>query len=671
MKSLNEFGVSFNDPAANWGARDLGLRLTVAGQEHDVRYGAAAATAGDGLAAEGTTGVGLAVRTTVDAVPGLEAVVLTHRVTNTSTRPVRFAAATGQYVKSAAVLHGKGGWLGWDLRYAHTDNVRTERYPHCQMEYPYVRMLPVETTRLGRGEDQAFPALYLRDNAGKRGLVFGAATQALNYPVFTLRKRGLVNEGAFDEFAIHHDPGQADGFLLPPDASLTLDGIFVQLTGDLAVEDAFADYIEFLARRHTFRGPKTPLLQEAFHCTWNYGVFADQTEKSLLPTARFIAGNLPRIKWFLMDAGYLAGDIDSTFLDRFYPDPEQFVTAEKWPKGIRGFTDELRAMGLRPGLWWSPTARMNTQLYADHPDWFLRNADGVPYRIGEHNGFLDYTVPEALAYLDRTLAVILGKWGMDACKMDFWSQNFEDRDARLRDPAVTAVQARNRFFDTIRKHLPPDGVFMTCVAVGMGNPFIGQWADTYRNTVDIGVGSWHEQIVNCIWALPTLGFEGRKTFLLNNDSVGIMAGLPDNENQFRFTWMFMNMGLQETGGRMETWPEKWVKAMRKFTDRCDRGYKVRCPDERAFTGIPLPETLYVDYPPESPTAQAGVRQSVALFNWTDEPRVVSVLRSRLGHTGPVAVEDFWTGARETLDGEFLTRRLDPRSALLLDVRENR
>jgi hypothetical protein len=37
------------------------------------------------------------------------------------------------------------------------------------------------------------------------------------------------------------------------------------------------------------------------------------------------------------------------------------------------------------------------------------------------------------------------------------------------------------------------------------------------------VGVWHEQINNCIWSLPTLGFEGRKTFLLNNKSVGIIA----------------------------------------------------------------------------------------------------------------------------------------------------
>jgi hypothetical protein len=110
-----------------------------------------------------------------------------------------------------------------------------------------------------------------------------------------------------------------------------------------------------------------------------------------------------------------------------------------------------------------------------------------------------------------------------------------------------------------------------------------------------------------------------------------------------------------------------VKAMRKLTDRCDRGYRVHCPDARAFTGEPLPEALYVDYPADSPTRKAGIRQSLALFNWTDEPRVISVRRSHFGHAEPVQAEDFWTGERLTLDGEFVTRRLEARSAVLFDV----
>ena len=663
---FTEHGLNFVNPTANMGVKDLGLRLTWADRDVVMRFDTIREADGAWIAA-GEAGHGVTVRTTAVPVAGLCAVVLQHQIFNASAHPVIINAATGQFAPSAAVLHGAGNGLGWDLRCCHTDHVRNEHYPHCQMDYPYLRMLPTETQRLGIGEDQAFPALCIQDMQGKHGIVFAAASQDINFPAFELRKAPFVNTGIFDHFVILHDPRQNDGIEIPAGGNVTLDGIFIQLIDDLAVEDVFVDYLNFVAERHPFRGPTTPLLRQAFHCTWNYGVFHDQSEASLLPTARFIAEHLPNIKFFLMDAGYLAGDIDSTFLDRFYPDPNQHFTARKWPRGMRGFTDELRRLGLRPGLWWSPTVSVASALFTDHPDWFLRATDGAVYRIGDSNAFLDYSHPDALAFLDRTLSVILRDWGFDACKMDFWSQNFEDRRVRIQNPGVTAVQSRARFLATVRQHLPPDGVFMSCVATGMGNPFIGQWVDTYRNTIDIGVGAWKEQVNNCLWALPTLGLEGRQTFLLNNDSAGIMAGYPDNENYFRLTWSFMHMGMLETGGRMETWPERFVTAMRKLTDRCDRGYRCHCPDDRAFTGIPLPEVLYVDYPEDSRTARAGIRQSFALFNWTDEPRLIAIRRARLGHAGPVVVENFWTGERETLEEEFICRPLDGRSAVLFDV----
>ncbi len=666
--SVGEQGVNVVAPELHFGVRGLGLRVNVDGDDAVARYRPSDAV-GDCIEAEGALTATLSVRTVVERDSASGALVLRHTLQNRGKAPcwVRLAA-TGTFAEGSAVLHGKGGWLGMDLRYCHTDNVRTERYPHCQMEYPYERMLPTETVCLGRGQDQAFPGLYVRDIRGGGGLVIAAASQTFNYLAFELRKAALVNTGVFAHFAVLHDTRQTGGFEVPVGGEVALDGLYIQLLQDCGPGEAYEAYIDFLAVRHAFRGAKSPLLREAFHCTWNYGVFANQTAASLLPTARFIAAHVPNIKWFLMDAGYLAGDIDTTFLDRFYPDPNQYVTEEKWPKGIRGFTDELRALGLRPGLWWSPTVRVPSRLHDEHPDWLLRNADGSLYLIGGQNGFLDYSNPEALAYLDRTLAVILEQWGMDACKMDFWSQNFEDRHVRLQDPHVTPIQARARFFETVRKHLPPDGVFMTCVATGLGNPFIGQWADTYRNTIDIGAGQWHEQKDNCFWSLPTLLIEGRKTYLLNNDSVGIMAEYPDNENEFRMVWSFMHQGMIETGGRMETWPQKWVDAMRKLTDRCDRGNRVRCLDARAFTGIPLPEVLTVTYAEDGPTAAAGIRQSLAFFNWSDEARVISVAReSVVPGEASMALRAFWSDAEEVCADEFLSRRLAPRSALLWDV----
>ena len=373
--TFEENGLSFTAEGHS-GIKNFALRLVVEGKPHVASYGTITPNAG-GFTAEAKAGADLTVRSSVEPVPGLDAVVLRHTISNGAKRPVFVnEAATGQVSASAAVMHGRGSWLGWDLRFAHTDNVRTEHYPHCQMEYPYVRMLPTETVRLGRGQDQAFPGLWILDARSNFSIVFAAASQAINYTTFEMRKGAMVNEGIFEEFLIRHDPGQNAGFVIPAGGEVVLDGVFIQIRSGVVAEDAFADYIDFLSQRFTFRGPKTPILREAFHCTWNYGVFGDQNEASLLPTARFISKNFPNLKWFLMDAGYLAGDIDTTFLDRFYPDPNQFITSEKWPRGIRGYTDELRSLGLRPGLWWSPTVRVPSHLHDEHPDWFLRNADG-------------------------------------------------------------------------------------------------------------------------------------------------------------------------------------------------------------------------------------------------------------------------------------------------------
>lgn len=665
---LTSSGITFRDSSNNMGVRNLGLRIVTGARVYVASF-ATIETAGDGRHFGGAlVGDNLRVETIVTPAPDIQAVVVRHLLHNlSSSRIVVDSAATGQFAPEAGILHGKGSWLGWDLRYCHTDNVRTEHYPHCQMEYPYERMLPTRSTRLGDGEDQAFPALYIKDMRSGHGLVCAAATQNLNYTVFEMRKRAMVNEGVFDEFVIHHDPGHAGGFVIPPNGSLELDGIFLQLLGPVHPENCFSKYIDFLCQSHTFRGAATPVLEEAFHCTWNYGPFADQSEATLLPTAEAAALKLPGIKWFLVDAGYYDGGLETTFIDRCYPDPDSNIESTCWPGGMRGFSKKLRMLGLRPGLWWSPTARVDSQLFADHPEWFLRQADGEVFLIDKKQAFLDYSHPEALEFIDRTLGIILGEWGMDACKMDFWSQNFEARGMKFHDTSLTAVQARTRLFETVRKHLPADGVFMTCVATGMGNPFIGQWADTYRNTIDIGLGIWQEQINNCFWALPTLGFPGRKTFLPNLDSAGIMPEYPDHENEFRLTWCHINMGLLETGGRIESWPERWVEALRKLTDRCDRGHRVHCPDDRAFTGIPLPECLYVNFPDDSRTASRGVCQAVAVFNWGDEPRIVSVLRKRLGHEGPVTAENFWTGEKMVMEGEFLTQALRPRSAALWEI----
>jgi hypothetical protein len=668
---LGDLGLSLVRGEEPAGVRDAAIAFAVNGTTLNARFSRPRLDAGAICGQLEMDMAGLHGRFSVEPVPGAAAVVLRTTLINDAEEDVLLQRVTFGLVHQRGCVVWAGGRRD-DLRFAHTDNVRTERYPYCQGEFPYLRPVPVRPIRLGEGHDQPFPALLLTDREYRHGLVLGAASQNLAYPVFTLQQGEPGRAGVVRQWSVTHDWRQNESVRLIPGRELELDGIYIQLLSGAHPQDAYNDYVAFLSQSQAFRGENCPLLDQAMHCTWNYGVWSDQFEEALLRTAEAISRDYPRVRWFLMDAGYLAktpgrDGPEHDFLDRFYTDPDAAVDREKFPRGLSSFAESLRRMGLRPGIWITPTVHLESELSRDRPEWLLRRFDGRPYVIGEHNGYLDWTHPEAYAWLDRLLRRVIGDWGFQAIKLDFWSQNFEDHRARLHDANRTAVQARDMFLGLIRKHLGPDGVLVTCCATGMGNPFIGRHADAYRNTHDIGAGTWPEQVRNCFWALPTLLNPGRRSLLLNNDSVGVLPEAPDHENDLRLTWSFMHMGMIETGGRLEELEPRWSSAMRKLTDRCERGFKVRCPDEGAFTGEPLPSSLFVTYPSTSRTRREGVRQSVAVFNWTERPKVVAVARQDLGHRGPVTVENFWTAERDTWDNAFVVATLSPRSARLWDV----
>lgn len=580
----------------------------------------------------------------------------------------------GQLSEKANFLPGVGHALGWGMRYAHTGNLRTERYPFCAADYPFLRQLPPEERVLGDTEDQPFPALFLSNDISKESLVFAFLEQEHAVPVFNFRRKNHFTTGVFDKFEIRWHFPQSLGYTIAPGESFTPESLFLQLRQGTEIDQAFEDYLNYLeAQKPKLSARNRPVFDSALHCTWNYGVFADQREASLIDTARFIAENLPEIKFFLIDDGYLQHEEKSArvHLDRFYPTPEDAVILpESWPKGIRGFTDELREMGLRPGIWWTPMIQLPCRLHDEHPDWFLRKPDGELFLIGKKLAYLDYSNPEAFAFLDRTLAHIQGKWNVDAVKIDFYSQNFETNLAQLQNPECSGIDLRRKFFQTVRKYLPEDGIIMSCIAMGMGNPFLSESVDTFRCSMDIHDGYWEDQINNSNWMLPTLSFGGRRTgCLLNTDSIGFNPELPANETNFRLTWGYITMGLIETGGRLENLDTEQLNALKKLLERCDRGYPVRCPDLRAYTGDPHPEALVVDFPAESPTGQKDIQQSIAFFNWHEHPRAISIDRRAIGQAEKVIAKDFWSDESVVWNEDFVTITLQPHCARLFDIYE--
>ncbi|MBC2603180.1 alpha-galactosidase [Puniceicoccus vermicola] len=672
MHSIGTDGFSIFDAERELGLLQLGVRVDVGGVFYPVVFKDITETSAAGIFYHGL----LRCQIRLIKVPGRRAYQIEYTIENPSSQTVQLGEVeTGQFGDGDGVKVGRVS--DWDIRFCHTDNLRIERYPHCQMDLPYLKIPPVDPIHLGRGEDQPFPGIYLTNREYGNGMVLASVSQDLNFQSYRLQRLGASSDlTSFGDFSICHEFPLCNGYVLEPGSRCDLDGIYVELLQDTHPEDAFEGYLAFLAERNDFRGTQTPLRSEAFYCSWNYGRMADQTAANQLPTAEFIAQEIPNIRTYLLDDGYTRGSIREdgsrepfNFHDAFYPDPENCVNRERFPKGVDGFFEDLRRLGLKPGIWWSPQCVINSRLHREHPDWFLRNTDGETLILQGYGGtgHLDLTVPGAYAYTEKVISTIFEKWGATALKMDFWSHAFEMRHLRYSKPNVTGPMARKLLFDLVRKYMPEDGIFMTCCATGMGNPFLATHADAFRNTIDIGRGSWREQIHTSFWTLPALGRAGRQSYLHNNDSVGVNADCGEDENFFRLNWCFITQGTQEIGGFLEKLPVTFKDAFRKYTDHCDRGHRCFCPDEKAWRGEPLPEVLYVDYPTGSPSAERGVSKHIALFNWSEAPRVVGAVYAALGIGEETPLHDFWTGERIQTNEHGLFVELRPRQSLLVQV----
>ncbi|MBI5489167.1 MAG: alpha-galactosidase [Deltaproteobacteria bacterium] len=171
------------------------------------------------------------------------------------------------------------------------------------------------------------------------------------------------------------------------------------------------------------------------------------------------------LDWFQIDDGYEPAYGDWTW------------RTDRFPHGAAWLADEIRARGLRPGLWMAPfTPSPDSQLAADHPDWI---ADWTA--LGDVIGsdlILDLTHPEVLAYLHETFARFHDEWRFDWLKMDFayWAL----LGTGFHDPARTREEAWHGALDAIREELGPDTFFLAVSASGLDY----QHADSVRITLD-------------------------------------------------------------------------------------------------------------------------------------------------------------------------------------------
>jgi len=614
---------------------------------------------------------GFEMRGTYSA-PGVEETISLRLLGNGALRVDRHVHNTAQVSHvirsaSAGAVGGIGGPVFadnhiWRARYCHMDNVRTEKFPWCRPEYPYVRPLPKSDTVFGNQENQAVPAMILSNDAYSQLLLEGQLRQDRTRATWTL------SAGAGQPVRIYelHWSMATGGFELAPGASLDLEPIYYQILENTHPQDCWREYFAAVTAENTLLPSDNVLLSKAFYCSWNYGVFHDINEEKLLKTARFIAGHMPNVKHFLIDGGWQSRDaVTCPNCANFYLPEGQWHDADRFPNGMKAMADKIRKTGLSPAIWWTPSVGLHTLLAQEHPEWLAKDATGNVYRIG-NSGYLDYSLAPVQDYLRKIFTILFKQWGYEAMKMDFWSQSVESE--LIRYATGNGVQWRDWLLSTIRSYLPRDGFLMTCVATAMGNPFLGKAASTYRCSIDVGACAWHEHVTGSIWNLPLLSIPGNRTCLLNIDGLGWNPALSDGENLHRLTYGFITMGSLEVDGRLEELPPGKIALLNRVLADMDRGHPVRCPDEDAYTGNPLPKCLFVDYPAGSRTARRGIDRHIALFNWTDKPQCTGYAAAELGLSGTVTACDFWTDETVEFAGGNICVWLAPRSARLFEIR---
>jgi hypothetical protein len=603
--------------------------------------------------------------------PGLQETVTLRLTASGALRVDRCVHNTGRIMHairsaSAGAIDGVGGPVFsdnhiWRGRFCHMDNVRTEKYPWCRPEYPYVRPLPREETLFGNQESQPVPAMILTNDLYTELLLEGQLRQDRTRACWSLS----AGAGQVVKSYELHWGMPTGGFDLDPGEDLHLEPVYYEILEETHPRDCWTNYFDAVASENDLLSTDDVLRSRAFYCSWNYGVFFDIDEERLLRTARFLSKEMPAVKHFLIDGGWQNNEgVESPSCGNFYLPEGEWHNAERFPSGLKAMADRLRETGLTPAIWWTPSIGLHSRLAREHPEWLAKDAGGNVFRMGG-SGYLDYSLPPVQEYLNRVLRIIFRDWGYEAMKMDFWAQSVESDNIRF--ATGTGVQWRDWLLSTIRSYLPDDGFLMTCVAVAMGNPFLGKAASTYRCSIDVGRADWQDHVTASIWNLPLLSIPGRETCLLNVDGVGWNPDIPEAENLHRLTYAFITMGSLEVDGRLEELPPERIDCLNRILTRMDRGHPVLCPDEDAYTGRPLPKCLYVDYPPDSITAERGIAKHIALFNWTDAPQCTGYSGQLLGLSGEVRARDFWTDEEISFQDGNVCAWLPPRSARLFEV----
>ncbi|NLI20018.1 MAG: alpha-galactosidase [Clostridiales bacterium] len=252
---------------------------------------------------------------------------------------------------------------------------------------------------------------------------------------------------------------QFDWQLLPGESFTTPEAVLVYAADGLGgMSRAWHTLCHRHVTRGRYAGAQRPILLNNWEAT-----YFDFTEEKLLA----LAGKAAQIgvELFVLDDGWFGRrDTDTASLGDWVEDPR------KLPEGLAGFSERIRALGLRFGLWMEPEmVSPDSDLYRAHPDWCL-HAPGMPRLTGRNQLVLDMGRADVQAFVYEAVAGALTRAKADYLKWDM-NRNFSPAataalpPARQRETAHRYMLGLYAVLERLNKAFP-DVLFESCASGG-------------------------------------------------------------------------------------------------------------------------------------------------------------------------------------------------------------
>lgn len=364
-------------------------------------------------------------------------------------------------------------------------------------------------------------------------------------------------------------------------------------------------------------------------CSW-YAYGPSVTEQDIFNNLATIKQRMPDLKFIQIDDGYQKHMGDWLQQHPNFPSP------------IRDLCLKIKDEGFEPAIWVAPfIAEKDSDLFRDHPDWFIKDDIGQPLSSGDvsFGGWrygpwymLDGTHPEARDYLRHVFRTMREKWQCRYFKLDanMWgAMPFGHRH----DPAATRIEAYRAGMQAVLEGAGDDSFILGCNApmwpslgVVHGMRVTGDIArrwKTFRGLAEEGFSR--------NWQHGALWINDPDCIVLNNlfeENIGPDGKLmtpttemTDDEFSFHAAYILASGGMVLASDRMMDLDDRRYGMLRKLVPPVGRAARFDARDFRVGR------------------IETGEDLLVCLFNETDER-----IEASAPLEAPCDLADFWTDA---------------------------